>query len=51
LFSTSLTPTIGHGLLGRNQYDVTPRGDRFLVRELQPSALTVVVNWPQLVTQ
>ncbi len=48
LFQTKLRATIGHGLLGRNQYDVTPDGQRFVINETAKTALTVVVGWPAL---
>jgi len=48
LFATSVS-FVGHG----NRYAVTEHGTRFLVNVLPPSSppITVVVNWPKLVSQ
>ena len=39
----------GHVPAGRNQYDVTANGERFVVSErTEDSPITVVANWPAL---
>ena len=48
LFPTRIRPSVAPGLLGRNQYDVSPDGSRFVVSELDEPQLTVIVNWPSL---
>jgi hypothetical protein len=50
LFATRVEPTTG---LVWHQYDVTRDGQRFLINtpEIIRSAVTVVLNWPQLLKQ
>jgi Tol biopolymer transport system component len=44
-----VSSTAQFGPAGRNQYDVTPDGERFIVSEVSgESPITVVVNWPAL---
>jgi hypothetical protein len=49
LFSTELDPA-GLPIVGRNQYLVTPDGQRFLInqarRDAPPASVIVITNWP-----
>jgi hypothetical protein len=54
LFKSKVLSPRTTGVTGRNQYDVTPDGQRFLVVQAvedSASSLAVVLNWPALLRQ